>query len=68
MNDVVHTKLRVTDKSIKLTGIDEICYSKRFNELTFNYVDGSKIKKRGDEAIFQLVNLTGYEMFNLLEF
>lgn len=68
INDVVHTKLRVIDKDIKLTGIDEISYSKRFNELTISYIDGKKIKKRGDEAMFQMINLTGYELFNLLNF
>ena len=65
MNDVVHTKLRVMG-DIKLTGLDEIVYSPRFNKLIFKYVNGDKIEKRGDEAMFQMINLTGYELFNLL--
>ena len=65
INDVVHTKLRVMG-DIKLTGLDEIVYSPRFNKLIFKYVNGEKIEKRGDEAMFQMINLTGYELFNLL--
>lgn len=68
MHDVVHTKLRVSDDKIKLTGIESIEYSKRFNEVTIKYISGEKIKKRGDKALFQLLNLTGQELFNLLNF
>ena len=68
INDAVHTKLRVTDSDINLTGMDKITYSPRFNEVTFNYVGGEKIKKRGDKAMFQFIELTPYDLFNLMTF
>lgn len=67
MNDVIHTKLRVIDDT-ELTGLEKITYSKRFEELTFHYVDGKKIKKTGGKEMFNLVNLTGNDLFKLINF
>lgn len=68
LNDVIHTKLRVIDNNIELTGLEKITYSKRFGELTFHYIDGKKIKKTGGEEMFNLVKLTGDDLFRLISF
>lgn len=68
MNDVIHTKLRVTDNDILLSGLKKITYSKRFDVLTFHYIDGKKIEKTGGKEMFNLVNLTGSDLFRLINF
>lgn len=66
INDVVHTKLRIIDNDIELTGLEKITYSKRFNEVTFHYVSGEKKKIKGEKPLFNLVNLCGYDLFQIL--
>lgn len=68
MHDVINSKLRITDKKIPITELRKINYSKRFSKLTLHYKNDKKKEIGGDEQVFTLVNLTGDELFKVLNF
>lgn len=67
VHDVINKNLRITDGTETLN-LKKIIYSKRFSKLTFHYHDDTKIEKEGDKVMFNLIGLTGDELFRVLNF
>lgn len=67
VHDVINKNLRI-DGGINPVGLKKITYSKKFSKITFHYNDGKKIEKEGGEVMFNLLALTGDEVFRVLNF
>lgn len=69
-HEIINTKLRVKDENneLHLYDVKAIEYSKRFNLLRFRYLDNTIKEVEGGKAIFTLTNLTGDDLFKVLNF
>ena len=67
IHDIINKNLRLP-ASVEIAGLKRITYSKRFKTTAFHYQNGDKIEKKGDEAMFDFVKLTGDEVFRILNF